>query len=104
MMLNWQRRTWSSVAAGSQQFPHDGLQLLRHRANYIFHQGIQGGGGFNHFPGHQLAAPGRHPFVKEAEDNDLDKGVQTVRRGDILTDIAGEQGVFLPGRGSGRIP
>ena len=80
----------------TQQFPDYGPQLLRHRANKFFHQGIQGGGGFNHFLGHQLAEPSRNSFIKEAKHKEMDKGLQPFRCGPGFT-LDAEQGIFLPG-------
>ncbi len=54
------------------------------------------GGGFDHFPGHEFEAAGGHVFVKELEDDVLDKDAQTSggREGVI---IGAAEGIFLQG-------
>ena len=62
----------------------------------IGHQGVQSGGGFDHFPGHEFEAAGGHVVIKELEDDVLDKGLQASGGGQGLI-IGAVQGIFFQG-------
>ncbi len=81
---------------GTEQFPDNGRQPLFQGLDDIGHQGVQGGGGFDHFPGHQFKAVGADIVIKELKDGVLDKGLQASGGGKGLI-IRAIQGIFFQG-------
>jgi hypothetical protein len=80
----------------SQEFMDDGTQTLFQGANDVGHQWVQSRGGFDHFPGHEFEAAGGHVFVKELEDDVVDKGAQTIGGGQGV-ELGAADGIFLQG-------
>ena len=80
----------------TQKFPDDGAQPLLQGTDDIGHQGIQGHGGLDHFPGHELKAMGTQIIGKKLENSVLDKDAQAAgsREGLIFGAV---QGIFLQG-------